>query len=112
MLAGTIPDSVHPVTYGANLMALNKPAGDPSNCCVQCAQKIQCQERSPTCGEDIGVKLRPTQLDFGTSGGCEASINGALLHLSQASGKLPWVLLKLIIKMPLTLFGVTTFSVL
>ena len=81
MLAGAIPDSVRPVLYGANLLALNRPAGDLSNCCGQCAQKVCCQEHNPTCGEEIDVKLCPTQLGFGTRRGCAAAINGTLFHL-------------------------------
>ena len=61
-------------------------------------------------GEDIGVKLCPTQLGFGIPGGYEAAIHATRRYLSQASGMLPRVLLKL--DYPLTLFGVIIFSVL
>ena len=46
-------------------------------------------------GEEIGVKLRPTQLGFGTPGGCEAVIHATRRYLNQASERLPRVLLKL-----------------
>ena len=45
-------------------------------------------------GNQIAFRLRPTQLGFGTPGGCEAAVHATRRYLSQASEVLPRVLLK------------------
>ena len=96
MLAGAIPDSVCPVLYGANLLALNKPGGGIRPIAVgNVFRRLVAKSVVRLVGEEIGVKLRPTQLGFGTPGGCEAAIHATRRYLSQAGEILPRVLLKL-----------------
>ena len=85
MLAGDIPHYVLPFLYGANLIALNKPAGGVRPIAVgNTIRRMVAKTITSSLGEEIGRKLRPTQLGFGTPGGCEAAVHASRRFLASA----------------------------
>ena len=95
ILNGKINADICPIFYGASLIALNKKDGGLrpiaiGNVFRRLVAKLACS----SVRSDLGVHLRPYQLGFGSSRGCESVIHSvrSFLHLNSGSDK---VLLKL-----------------
>ncbi len=94
VLRGEIPDFVTPIFFGASLCALAKKDGGVRPIAVgntfrRLATKVGLKPLSA----GLGQHLRPVQLGFGTSGGCEAAVHATHTYLSQTQSK--GVLLKI-----------------
>ena len=95
MLAGIVPAVIQTVLYGANLLALHKPGGGIRPIAVgNVLRRLVAKSVVFLMGNQIAFRLLPTQLVFGTPGGCEAAVHATRRCLSQASEVLPRVLLK------------------
>ena len=93
MLAGSIPSFIQPLLYGANLIALQKPDGGVRPIAVgNSIRRMVAKAASVLVGERIGSKLRPVQLGYGSSGGCEAAVHAIRRFLSNSG---PRVLMKI-----------------
>lgn len=84
-----------PFFYGANLIALSKSDGGTRPIAVgNVLRRLIAKSVAFLLGDEIGDNLRPTQLGFGTPGGCEAAVHATRRYLSDANKESPWILLK------------------
>ena len=96
MLAGKVPVDVLPILYGANLIALSKPGGGIRPIAVgNILRWMTAKYVVLMLGGEVGELLRPTQLGFGTPGGCEAAVHATKRYLSTIAEISPRILLKL-----------------
>ncbi|KPJ12288.1 Retrotransposable element SLACS 132 kDa protein [Papilio machaon] len=96
MFSGKVCKDIIDVLYGANLCALRKMDGGirpiaVGNTIRRVASKICCRHIL----QDLQQEFQPTQLGFGTKGGCEAAVHAARTFLKQGSSE---VLLKVDVK--------------
>ncbi|XP_062530416.1 uncharacterized protein LOC134200792 [Bombyx mori] len=82
MLAGSVPDSIADILYGANLCALMKRDGGIRPIAVgstlrRIVSKLCCKEVLPI----LSGMFRPIQLGVGTKSGCEAAVHAARTFL-------------------------------
>ena len=83
MLSGSIPSFIQPLFFGANLIALQKPDGGVRPIAVgNSIRRMVAKAAGILVGERIGNKLRPVQLGYGSSGGCEAAVHATRRFLS------------------------------
>ena len=95
MLAGKVPQDILSVLYGANLVALSKPGGGIRPIAVgNILSRLVAKSAVLLLGGEIGELLRPTQLGFGTPGGCEGAVHATRRHLSATEEMSPRILLK------------------
>lgn len=92
MLSGKVCTEITDVLYGANLCALKKKDGGirpiaVGNAIRRVVSKICCKHIAPI----LSDKFQPTQLGFGSKGGCEAAVHAARAFLTSGAGE---VLLK------------------
>ena len=94
---GDVPIPVRETFFGASLCALKKPDDGVRPIAVGLSLRRLSTKTllTPLSGE-LGSHLRPTQLGYGTKGGCEAAVHAAR-HLLETSTE-PIVLVKLDIK--------------
>ena len=85
MLSGSIPSFIQPLFFGANLIALQKPDGGVRPIAVgNSVRRMVAKAAGILVGERIGNKLRPVQLGYGSSGGCEAAVHATQRFLSNS----------------------------
>ncbi|XP_055330571.1 uncharacterized protein LOC129582962 isoform X1 [Paramacrobiotus metropolitanus] len=79
---GKVPVDVRPFLFGANLVALKKPTGGIRPIAVgEVLRRLASKIISARCQEEMGRKLRPVQLGYGTKGGAEAAVHAARSYL-------------------------------
>ena len=79
-LNGEIPACARDSLFGASLTALKKPDGGIRPIAVGTVyRRLAAKTGLRSVSADIGEQLRPTQLGFGTSGGCEAAAHATRL---------------------------------
>ena len=86
ILAGGVPEEVTSIFFGATLCALTKKDGGlrpvaVGNTIRRLAIKVAIKPLSAA----LGQELRPTQLGFATSGGCEAAAHSARKYIAEAT---------------------------
>ena len=73
-LSGGVPRPARAAFYGAALTALRKPDGGVRPIAVGCTyRRLATKLALSSLRTELGEQLRPTQLGYGTSGGCEAA---------------------------------------
>ena len=92
MLAGKVPQDILSVLYGANLVALS--GGIRPIAVGNILRHLVAKSAVLLLGGEIGELLRPTQLGFGTPGGCEAAVHATRRYLSATEEMSPRILLK------------------
>ena len=96
LIAGAVPTIVQPLLYGANLIALRKPGGGIRPIAVgNTVRRLAAKVISARLGQVIGEYLRPTQLGYGTNGGCEAAVHATRAFLGNSSPLFPRVVVKI-----------------
>ena len=88
ILRGEVPEFARACFFGASLCALSKKDGGirpiaVGNTWRRLVTKIGLRPLS----NDLGLYLRPTQLGFGTRGGCEAAVHAARTYVNNCHGK-------------------------
>lgn len=87
MLEGDVLPEIAEILYGASLCALSKKDGGirpiaVGNTIRRITAKICCQYYR----DSLGATLRPTQLGFGTKGGCEAAVHATRTYINNNAG--------------------------
>ncbi|XP_055335726.1 uncharacterized protein LOC129586490 [Paramacrobiotus metropolitanus] len=86
MLAGRVPEKIVPVLYGASLTALNKKGGGIRPIAVgSTIRRIVAKIVIKRVQQQMGEKLRPKQMGFGSPGGCEAVVHAARRFVTSPS---------------------------
>ena len=92
MLAGKVPQDILSVLYGANLVALSKPGGGIRPIAVgNILRCLVAKSAVLLLAGEIGELLHPTQLGFGTPGGCEAAVHATRRYLSATEEMSPHI---------------------
>ena len=90
-LKGEVPDFATSTFYGANLCALTKRDDGIRPIAVGCTYRRLATKVGTRPLSALGGELRPVQLGFSTTGGCEAAVHAARRFLHDS--ELRWVLL-------------------
>ena len=94
---GDVPLPIREFFFGAALCALSKGDGGVRPIAVGCTlRRLTTKVIMQPLSGNLGAKLRPTQLGYGTRGGCEAAVHAAR-HLLETSTE-PLVFVKLDIR--------------
>ena len=94
-LAGGIPPCAKNAFFGASLCALRKKDGGIRPIAVGCSyRRLVAKASIKKYSSVLGSKLRPVQLGYGTSGGCEASVH-AVRQYAEANSDTDKVITKL-----------------
>ena len=77
-LSGDIPPAARDAFYGASLLALRKPDGGIRPIAVGSVyRRLASKAGLKPLRSQLGEELRPTQLGYGTPGGCEAAVHAS-----------------------------------
>ena len=80
VLQGQVPASARAAFYAASLIALRKPCGGIRPIAIGSTyRRLATKFASRPFNSELGARLRPNQLGFGTSGGCEAAVHATRL---------------------------------
>ena len=94
VMEGRVPDAVHPLFFGASLVALEKTSGGVRPIAVGCSfRRLIAKIAGQLVIEDMATLLSPRQLGYGVRGGAEVAVHAARKYLQSLPGG--HVLLKL-----------------
>ena len=85
-ISGELPAVARPAFFGATLTALRKSDGGLRPIAVGCVyRRLATKVALKSLSSDIGEQLRPAQLGYGTSGGCEAAVHSSRQFIENMS---------------------------
>ena len=87
VLRGDVPKSVCAAFFGAALIAFHKPDGGVRPIAVgNTYRRLSTKLALKSLSAELGEQLRPTQLGYGTAGGCEAAVHSTRRFSETLSG--------------------------